>query len=249
MRVLEQGNPLQVAPEPLVVLRSPPCPFVDFFFGRRGSAFTPPPHQPSPDGSASATPAQGGSDWPGSAGVPPASLFLMGVAEHQRDFAGSHHVGREPQRPGPKEKPRRRWVDPSTGEGRGCARPCAGGTPALPGSLRPHDKPGTWVYTLPGKQARRLMQASPTPPPGGSDLEACKWLLARTLGKVSTLFPVYWCKGCSGFAPWPRATGRGRKSWQGPDAGGTPALPGLITPPGEKCGLTRRLMRCGGTGD
>ena len=41
MRVLEQGNPLQVAPEPLVVLRSPPCPFVDFFFGRRGSAFTP----------------------------------------------------------------------------------------------------------------------------------------------------------------------------------------------------------------
>ena len=41
MRVLEQGNPLQVAPEPLVALRSPPCPFVDFFFGRRGSAFTP----------------------------------------------------------------------------------------------------------------------------------------------------------------------------------------------------------------
>ena len=32
MRVLEQGNPLQVAPEPLVALRSPPCPFVDFFF-------------------------------------------------------------------------------------------------------------------------------------------------------------------------------------------------------------------------
>ena len=43
MRVLEQGNPLQVAPEPLVALRSPPCPFVDFFFGRRGSAFTPHP--------------------------------------------------------------------------------------------------------------------------------------------------------------------------------------------------------------
>ena len=41
MRVLEQGNPLQVAPEPLVALRSPPCPFVDFLFGRRGSAFTP----------------------------------------------------------------------------------------------------------------------------------------------------------------------------------------------------------------
>ena len=33
----------------------------------------PPPHQPSPGGSASATPPQGGSDWPGSAGVPPAS--------------------------------------------------------------------------------------------------------------------------------------------------------------------------------
>ena len=33
----------------------------------------PPPHQPSPGGSASATPPQGGSDCPGSAGVPPAS--------------------------------------------------------------------------------------------------------------------------------------------------------------------------------
>ena len=60
MRVLEQGNPLQVAPEPLVALRSPPCPFVDFFFGRRGSAFTPQPHQPSPSGSASATLLKGG---------------------------------------------------------------------------------------------------------------------------------------------------------------------------------------------
>ena len=44
---------------------------------------------------------------PGSAGVPPASLFLMEVAERQRDFAGSHPVGvnlngqteRDPRRP------------------------------------------------------------------------------------------------------------------------------------------------------
>ncbi len=28
-------------------------------------------------------------------------------------------------------------VDPSGGDGRGCARLCAGGTPALPGSLHP----------------------------------------------------------------------------------------------------------------
>ena len=28
-------------------------------------------------------------------------------------------------------------VDPSGGDGQGCARPCAGGTPALPGSRHP----------------------------------------------------------------------------------------------------------------
>ena len=29
------------------------------------------------------------------------------------------------------------WVDPGTADGRGCARTCAGGTPALPGGLHP----------------------------------------------------------------------------------------------------------------
>ena len=46
----------------LVAFRSPSCPFVDIFFGRRGSASIPPPHQPSPGGSASATSPRGGSD-------------------------------------------------------------------------------------------------------------------------------------------------------------------------------------------
>ena len=93
MRVLAQGNPLQVTPEPFVALRRSSWPFVDNFFGRRGPASIPhrislclSPRLPR-------LPINGGVIAPGSAGVPPASLFLMGVADHQRDFAGSHHVG------------------------------------------------------------------------------------------------------------------------------------------------------------
>ena len=77
------------------------------------------------------------SDPPGSAGVPPASLFLMEAAEHQRDFAGSHQVSGEPQRPSRRRSPAPLPVDPSGGDGRGCGRHCAGGTPALPGGLHP----------------------------------------------------------------------------------------------------------------
>ena len=162
----------------------------------------PPPHQPSPDGSASATPAQGGSDWPGSAGVPPASLFLMGVAEHQRDFAGSHHMGvAEHQRDfagshhvggnrnGRVEgEPRRRWVDSSTGEGRGCARPCAGGTPALPGSLRPHDKPGTWFTPCRGIRQDALCKPRRLPLQGGVILRLANGSLPEPLARCQLCF-------------------------------------------------------------
>ena len=57
------------------------------------SPAAPQPHQPSPSGSASATSPPEERNPPGSAGVPPASLFLMEVAERQRDFARSHPVG------------------------------------------------------------------------------------------------------------------------------------------------------------
>ena len=52
----------QAAPEPLVPLRGSSCPFVDFFFGRRGPASTPHRISLRLAGSASATPPQGGSD-------------------------------------------------------------------------------------------------------------------------------------------------------------------------------------------
>ena len=38
-------------------------------------------------------PLKGGSDLAWERGRPARILFLMAVAEHQRDFAGSHHVG------------------------------------------------------------------------------------------------------------------------------------------------------------
>ena len=110
----------------------------------------PPPHQPSPGGSASATPPQGGSDCPGSAGVPPAScslspgsagvppayLFLWPPLSFSAMLqAATLWAGTAAARP--KESHGAVPVDPSGGDGRGCARLGAGGTPALPGSRHP----------------------------------------------------------------------------------------------------------------
>ena len=80
----------------------------------------PPPHQPSPGGSASATPPQGGSDCPGSAGVPPAYLS-------RRCSSVSRRVNRPTARPKPEPWRRSRLT-------LACARLGAGGTPALPGT-------------------------------------------------------------------------------------------------------------------
>ena len=52
----------------------------------------PPPHQPSPAGSASATPPQGGSDCLGARASRPHPVPLA-IAELSRDAAGSHPVG------------------------------------------------------------------------------------------------------------------------------------------------------------
>ena len=99
------------------------------------SPANPPPHQPSPGGSASATPPQGGSDCLGARASRPHPVPLA-AAELQCDAAGSHPVGGNSigQAEG---DPWRRSVDPSGGDGRGCARLGAGGTPALPGSRHP----------------------------------------------------------------------------------------------------------------
>ena len=53
----------------------------------------PPPHQPSPGGSASATPPQGGSDCPGSAGVPPAMLSLWPPLSFRAMLQAAHPAG------------------------------------------------------------------------------------------------------------------------------------------------------------
>ena len=93
----------------------------------------PPPHQPSPGGSASATPPQGGSDCPGSAGVPPASC-PFGRRRASVRCCRQPPCRREQQRPGRRRPMAPFPVDPSAGDGRGWARLGAGGTPALPGS-------------------------------------------------------------------------------------------------------------------
>ena len=61
----------------------------------------------------------------------------LAAAELQCDAAGSHPCRREPQRPGRRRAMAPFPVDPSGGDGRGCARLGAGGTPALPGSRHP----------------------------------------------------------------------------------------------------------------
>ena len=58
----------------------------------------------------------------------------LAAAELPCDAAGSHPCRREQQRPGRSRAMAPFPVDPSGGDGPGCARLGAGGTPALPGS-------------------------------------------------------------------------------------------------------------------
>ena len=116
----------------------------------------PPPHQPSPFGSASATSPSAGSDplgarasrphlvpaeacsragsWP-IAQTWPSTILAAGSV---RRLAGAELQCDAP--PCWREQHRAMAslpVDPSGGDDRGCARICAGGTPALPGGLHP----------------------------------------------------------------------------------------------------------------
>ena len=73
---------------------------------------------------------------PGSAGVPPASCSF-GRRRASVRCCRQPPCLREPHRPGRRRAMALFPVDPSGGDGRGCARLRAGGTPALPGSHHP----------------------------------------------------------------------------------------------------------------
>ena len=78
----------------------------------------------------------GGVIGPGSAGVPPASC-PFGRRWASVRCCRQPSCRREQHRPGRRRAMAPFPVDPSGGDGRGCARLGAGGTPALPGSRHP----------------------------------------------------------------------------------------------------------------
>ena len=117
-----------------------------------------------PGGSASAVPLQDGVIAPGSAGVPPASFSFWGSLSISATLRAATTL-QKPQRPSRRRTKAPLPVDPSVGVGRGCARLCAGGTPALPGSLHPHDKPGTWFTRSQGIQQGALCRPQESLPP------------------------------------------------------------------------------------
>ena len=96
--------------------------------------------------------------------------FPLAAAELQCNASGSHPVGeppcgREPHRPGRRKAMASFPVDPSGGDGRGCGRLCAGGTPALPGSRHPHIRPGTWFTSCQAIGQEALCKPEESLPP------------------------------------------------------------------------------------
>ena len=75
-------------------------------------------------------------DTPGSAGVPPACC-PFGCRSVSLRCCSRPPCRRDQHRPGRRKAVAPFPVDPSGGDGRGCARLGAGGTPALPGGLPP----------------------------------------------------------------------------------------------------------------
>ena len=120
----------------------------------------PPPHQPSPAGSASATPPQGGSDGasPGSAGVPPACCCLWWSlsfrAALQAATTSAVTTTARPKESQGAAAGRSRW------------RRCPSRKPSTT------HKTGNMVYIMPRNRARSLVQRSRiTPPLRGSRRE------------------------------------------------------------------------------
>ena len=131
---------------------------------RRGCPASPPPHQPSPDGSASATPPQGGSDWAWERGRPARILFhwfplsFRATLQAAATLAGTATSRSKESRGAVAGRSRwRRWP-------RLCQALCGrdARAPRKPSSTQ---KTGNMVYIMPGNQARRLMQASSITPP------------------------------------------------------------------------------------
>ncbi len=73
---------------------------------------------------------------PGSAGVPPACCPL-GCRSVSLRCCSRPPCRREPHGPGRSRGRAPLPVEPGGGDGKGCAKTCAGGTPALPGGLPP----------------------------------------------------------------------------------------------------------------
>ena len=103
-------------------------------------------------------------DTPGSAGVPPACC-PFGCRSVSLRCCSQPPCRREPHGPGRSRGRAPLPVDSGGGDGRSCGRICAGGTPALPGGLRPHHKPGTWFTSCPGIGQEAWFSAQESLPP------------------------------------------------------------------------------------
>ena len=100
-------------------------------------------------------------DPPGSAGVPPASLFLYGSVTR----LGSQPACRcEPQRPN-RERPPASGSIQSGGDGRGCASALCGRDARAPGGHHPHIRPGTWFTSCQGIGQEAWFSAQESLPP------------------------------------------------------------------------------------
>ena len=124
------------------------------------------------------------------------------------------------------------------GDGQGCARPWAGGTPALPGGPSSIQQTGNMIYITPRNRARGHLQASRiTPPLRGSRRSRAEWRrLMRRRGDAGLTPP------CSSL--WRHRVGPPT----GPTAGGAPPGNAGGAPPGNAGVPPASLFLAGGGG-
>ena len=170
----------------LVAFRSPSCPFVDIFFGRRGSASIPPPHQPSPGGSASATSPRGGSD----SGVQTGNILYTINPERGRPPLGArasrpHLIPaniRLPSTAAPLQRLQTAHQTRLYGVLFARARSCAGETPAFPGGLVRAGRPRSQEDLSMGLRLR----------PSAAAASRLVWILRCRSGDSVASFPNAW---------------------------------------------------------